>query len=282
MLAAVLSAVGAMSMAPAFALEQACPDCTGNDALESAAQSLINDIPISIWTDAETYGHDSVITVGGAVANVKQGFPVTITVIGPTNNIVTVDQVGLDSDGTYSTTLNTSGNLWKYDGTYTIRVQYGAQDINNKVLVELAGGVQTNISPPAPTVGCTTGELDIDGYCLPFEITGGSVTSGRINAGTSIIVSISSTESGMITLSPAPDMFRDLELVFVDGEQWDDYTVDGNSIMISFPAGAGEVEIIGGFVVPEFGAIAALILAVAIISIIAVSARSGLGIMPKY
>jgi predicted secreted protein with PEFG-CTERM motif len=35
-------------------------------------------------------------------------------------------------------------------------------------------------------------------------------------------------------------------------------------------------------VIPEFGAIAALILAVAIISIIAVSAKTRLSIMPKF
>jgi predicted secreted protein with PEFG-CTERM motif len=43
-----------------------------------------------------------------------------------------------------------------------------------------------------------------------------------------------------------------------------------------------EVEIKDGVVVPEFGTIAAMILAVAIISIIAVSAKSRLSIMPRY
>ena len=43
-----------------------------------------------------------------------------------------------------------------------------------------------------------------------------------------------------------------------------------------------EVDIADGVVVPEFGTIAAMILAVAIISIIAVSARSRLSIMPRY
>ncbi len=42
------------------------------------------------------------------------------------------------------------------------------------------------------------------------------------------------------------------------------------------------VEVIDGTVIPEFGTIAALILAVAIISIIVVSAKTRLSIMPKY
>ena len=42
------------------------------------------------------------------------------------------------------------------------------------------------------------------------------------------------------------------------------------------------VEIKDGVIVPEFGTIAAMILAVAIVAIIAVSARSRLSIMPRY
>ena len=45
---------------------------------------------------------------------------------------------------------------------------------------------------------------------------------------------------------------------------------------------SAEVDIRDGVVVPEFGTIAAMILAVAIISIIAVSAKSRLSIIPRY
>ena len=41
------------------------------------------------------------------------------------------------------------------------------------------------------------------------------------------------------------------------------------------------IEIIGTFVIPEFGTIAAIILAVAITSIIVLSTRSKLNIVPK-
>ena len=43
-----------------------------------------------------------------------------------------------------------------------------------------------------------------------------------------------------------------------------------------------EVEVADGLVVPEFGTIAAMILAVAIISIVAISAKSRLSIVPRY
>jgi len=41
----------------------------------------------------------------------------------------------------------------------------------------------------------------------------------------------------------------------------------GNKVTVMFPAGAETIEIVGTHVVPEFGTIAAMILAVAIVSI---------------
>ena len=73
--------------------------------------------------------------------------------------------------------------------------------------------------------------------------------------------------------------------VIVDGEEVEFMetmtTSTERTLTIDFPSGSEEIEIFGTFVVPEFGTIAAMILAVAIISIIAVSARSKLSIMPR-
>ncbi len=77
----------------------------------------------------------------------------------------------------------------------------------------------------------------------------------------------------------------DTFFVLVDGEEVDfeeTTTSTDRTLTIQFPAGAEEIEIIGTFVVPEFGTIAVMILAVAIISIIAVSAKSRLSIIPRY
>ena len=45
---------------------------------------------------------------------------------------------------------------------------------------------------------------------------------------------------------------------------------------------SAQIEVVDGHVIPEFGVIAGVILAVAIASIIAVSAKSRLAIVPKY
>jgi predicted secreted protein with PEFG-CTERM motif len=73
--------------------------------------------------------------------------------------------------------------------------------------------------------------------------------------------------------------------VLVDGEEVDfDEIISSTDriLTIEFPAGTELIEIIGTFVIPEFGTIAAMILAVAIISIIAISAKSRLSIIPRY
>ena len=59
-------------------------------------------------------------------------------------------------------------------------------------------------------------------------------------------------------------------------------TDDGfRSIDIPVKDGDTKIEIIGTHVVPEFGTIAMIVLAVAIVSIIAVSAKSRLSIIPR-
>ncbi|MCH7647460.1 MAG: HYR domain-containing protein [Thaumarchaeota archaeon] len=96
---------------------------------------------IFISTDKSTYDHSSTIFVNGKVTNPISGTLVTLIVISPINDIVTIDQLSIDTYGNFNTFLSTTGNLWKYDGVYTIKVQYhGGEAVDNKVLVELTDG----------------------------------------------------------------------------------------------------------------------------------------------
>ena len=61
-----------------------------------------------------------------------------------------------------------------------------------------------------------------------------------------------------------------------------DYTVVAQQGEISDHKASVKVGIVDGVVIPEFGAIAAMILAIAIMSIIIVSAKSKLSILPRY
>ncbi|CAD6525066.1 conserved exported hypothetical protein [metagenome] len=274
-LLAVLTAVGTLTLSSAYAQCLTCDDAIGGKMATN--QMLLRDLPITVWTDKTTYDHNDKIMVHGNVATVSK-MPVTLTVTSPNNSIVTIAQLDVNSDGSFETALMTGGELWKQKGTYTIKVNYGTFDKSNKVLVELTGETS------ASSNNCGSSELYLKGnYCVPYTITGGKVTGASINSNDkSIIVKISADEDGTLTLNPDKSVLDGIFMVLVDGQEWDDVEIGDNSVTIMFPAGTEKIEVIGTFVIPEFGTIAVMILAVAIISIIAVSAKSRLSIMPRY
>ena len=284
-LLALLTVVGAITMSSAYA-EEACPNCTMEDVRITANESLLKDMPVSVWTDKTNYEHNETIMVTGQVANVASGFPITVTVVSPLNSIVTIDQLTVADDGSFETTLNTAGGMWKYDGTYTIKVNYGSAEKSNSAKVELTGGVAftPNYSTPIVSKQCGANEITASDQCIPFSISGGTVTSATINAGDngSIIISINAEDDGTLIVTPSKTTATGIFMVLVDGEEWDDAEIVANKVTVMFPAGAETIEIVGSHVVPEFGTIAAMILAVAIVSIIAISAKSRLSIMPRY
>ena len=108
----------------------------------------------------------------------------------------------------------------------------------------------------------------------------------------SLLIYIQAIDDGSITLT-IPRTVLDASIndgddeffVLVDGEEVDFEeitTLTDRTLTIEFSAGTEQIEIIGTFVIPEFGTIAAMILAVAIISIIAISAKSRLSILSRY
>ena len=91
----------------------------------------LNDEPVlTIETDSSSYVEGEVITVSGSVSDFRESdpytnFDVTIRLIAPNNNIVSISQVPLD-DGFYYTSILAQGPLWKIDGDYTVSVSQGS------------------------------------------------------------------------------------------------------------------------------------------------------------
>ena len=147
----------------------------------------------------------------------------------------------------------------------------------------------TSIGIPPPQLRtnlattCGSSEVSIGGNCTSYDISGGHVTSATVNLDdNSVIINIHAEDDGTLTISPSTSTQEGIFMVLVDGEESDDAEINGNTVTVPFLAGTEQIEIIGTFVIPEFGTIAAMILAVAIISIIAISAKSRLSIVPRY
>jgi len=106
-------------------------DHEGNSHANFQVASQASEVPIiTIETDSSSYVEGEVITVSGSVSDFRESdpytnFDVTIRLIAPNNNIVSISQVSLD-DGFYSTSILAQGPLWKIDGDYTVSVSQGS------------------------------------------------------------------------------------------------------------------------------------------------------------
>ena len=142
-------------------------------------------------------------------------------------------------------------------------------------------------------VTATTVTIQDSADLISYEITNAKLLNiiPDLDA-VSLLIYIKTTDEGSITLS-LPRSILDSSInggddeffVLIDGEEVDFEeirTSADRTLTIDFFAGTEQIEIIGTFVIPEFGTIAAMILSVAIISIVAISAKSRLNMLSRY
>ncbi len=216
--------------------------------------------------------------------------PITIIISSSMGNIVSIDQINPDSSGEYSTSFKV-GKTWSHDGEYEISVfanhSSGENQITDKIIIPL------NIE---------NSKIDIDNELFNYEISGAYVSDIQISQeNNSIIILINSDSDGNLTAYLPREVIDsktidegnvsttinlpDTEfVVLADGiptKVTELQTNPTNRILsIDFENGTSQIEIIGTQVIPEFGTIAMIVLAVAIISIITVSAKSRLRFIP--
>ena len=250
---------------------------------------------ISVTTDKTSYQDGDIIVVSGQVRDLLSGTPISMIVKAPNGNLVSIAQVNVNGDRTYSTQITAGGSLMKESGSYSITVQYGNESRSAETSFEFGGSINPSNEASGIKSAITDKTVTIEGIddVIGYEIIGGKLLGITPDVDAkSLVIAIDATDDGQITLV-IPRSILDSKMngeddsffVLVDGEEVDfeeKSTSSDRTVIVKFRAGAEEIEIIGTYVIPEFGAIAAMILAVAIISIIAVSARSKLSIMPRY
>ena len=247
---------------------------------------------IVVTTDKSSYSEGEVILITGEVRDMYSQTPVSVMVKND-KAIVFLDQSVVGADKKFSTEV-TAGGTMTASGTYTVEVTYGSKARIATTTFEFDGSVN-NTTTPVEKSEITSTTISVQGSndLIGYEITGGKIVGLITDVDSnSLIISIDAASDGSLTLTVPRSVLDatnngedDDFFVLIDGEEviFNEITSSTDrKITIAFPAGAETIEIIGTYVIPEFGTIAAMILAVAIISIIAVSAKSRLSIIPRY
>ena len=253
---------------------------------------------ITIETDKNVYDHTDTITITGTVFPVDENeVPVTIMLINQYTSIVEINQLLVNSDGSWSgqIVLNPENRLQSEDGIYEIRAQYGSTKITTSI--ELTNAVETSevvgtevgTAITGTTVTGTSGEsfYKLGAGQIEYDITCNTTPGFFANADDdSIVIYLDPTDDGIITVTLHEDLIKPFEdgtfAVIVNNQEMQDFTQVGNTLTIPCVVGTEKIEIHGSWAIPEFGVIAAMILAVAIVSIIVVTAKTRLSLVSRY
>lgn len=228
---------------------------------------------ISVQTDDKNYDEGDTIVISGKVTTVVTGTPVTLQIF-TEGNLVDIAQITVAQDGTYSHTVLAEGPLWSKAGEYLVRVLYGDGNIAES---------KFNYAPKSGSVETTTNfEVDAGShgtFDVEYTIKGGTVKNMIVDSKIfALIVQVDSTDEGVITLdlprefigAEKQDGKDDTFIILIDGVEvaYQESVVlsDSRVITINFEQGDSDIEIIGTYVVPEFGAIVMMILLVGIMT----------------
>ena len=253
---------------------------------------------MTIEADNSIYDHASTIILTGNVDPVDLGgSAVTIICKSPGGTgVCGIYQLSVNSDGDFSVSIKTATFLMKKDGIYEFQANYsGLADAT--VSVELTNAIETSETETAVTGTAVTGTAVTGPAGEPFyklgagqieyDVTCTATPAFFANADDdSIVIYLDSTDDGILTITLHEELIRPFEdgtfVVIADNQVMQDFTQVGNTLTIPCMAGTEKIEIVGSWAIPEFGVIAAMILAVAIISIIVVTAKTRLSLVPRY
>jgi len=123
-------------------------------------------------------------------------------------------------------------------------------------------------------------ELDLSNM-VATEITTGKVTSIIAKtAENSIVISLETAEDGVLSVTTSDFLIRPFNdggfLVVADGEKIHSVKYENKILTIPYTAQTEKIEVYGSYVIPEFGTIAIIVLAVAVVSIIALSRKNSI------
>lgn len=245
---------------------------------------------VSASTDKSSYVEGDTIVVSGKVKSILIGTPIILQVFDPDNNRVKIAQINPTQDGSYTHTINAVGSLWNKDGEYMVQVFYGPA--TSAMETTFLFSTKDAVFETKQIFQVDTGSFGA--FDVEYIIKGATVKDMVIDVkGLALIVSIDSQSDGSVTLDISRELTDakastgndDLFIILIDGAEvpyQETKSLTSRTLTIQFLEGDSDIEIIGTYIIPEFGMIAAIILAVAILSMIGLSVRTKLKIIPKF
>ena len=248
---------------------------TGTVFAQEDTESIIP--PITVQTDDKNYDEGDTIVISGKVITAIKGVNIVLQLF-TEGNMIEIAQITIAQDGTYSHTILAEGPLWKKSGTYVVRSSY-----------EVGGGTIAEAEfeyVPKSDIVETKENFEVNAgsrgtFDVEYTIKGGIVNDIIINSNNfALEVEIETTDDGSITLdlprefigAEKQDGKDDVFIILIDGIDvaYEESVVlsESRKITITFEEDDSKIEIIGTYVVPEFGTMIMMILVIGIIVII--------------
>jgi len=252
--------------------------------------------PLSVTLSKDVYNKGDILVVFGNVPVVFTDVPdLTIQILFE-EQIIEIAQIKVAEDGTYAKDFNTNAQKWSHDGQYTVKVFY-TEDIFNATNFQFFQNVVTETSSVFPIDIPNAGTFDLEYTASGFDIKDAELNQDRY----SILIELTENSGGNLILklpresfdSKAGDGTDEIFIVLVSKDnQSDDFievqiteietTSDFRTINLQIEEDEKFIEIIGTYVIPEFGSIVIMILLVAITSAIVISKnKSSFHLYPK-
>jgi len=239
---------------------------------------------VTLSTSSDIYYNGDHVVIFGNINTFFENLPITIQIYHETN-LVSVAQVPVAKDGTFVSSFYATGSKWKDEGTYTIRAQYTPTQIA-EITFEFFGQAIDKSSAVFPVDIPNSGTFDVG-----YTIRGGEVKDVVMNQDHySLVIETTMNTNGNLILKLPRNSFdaqnddTDTTFIILISKQnnvavdfmqveYEEIAVSSDYRTIRIPLEEGDkwVEVIGTYVIPEFGSIVIIILVVAVSSAIIIS-----------
>ena len=233
---------------------------------------------IIVETDNPTYDEGDSIIISGNIDTIIGDTPVTLQLF-KDGNMIEIAQIIVSKDGNYSYSVIAEGSLWQNSGEYVVKVTYGEGNI-----------AETAFSYTLTSEILTTSDIfEVDAgssgtFDLPYTIKGGTLSEILIDENIfGLIIDIDTSDNGKIILD-LPRKYIDAEkqngkdevfIILIEKQNGEIIETTYNeetshseirTLTIDFESGDSKIQVIGTYVIPEFGTIVMIILTVGIMA----------------